>query len=75
MSFIESSVALNVFDGGSHLNFRVFVPRTYVGRTQGFLGNNDGIPDNEFHTRQNTVSIPNISTDQQIFPHLETHCE
>ena len=75
VSFLESHISLTVTDGGSYLNFRMFLPRTYAGRTQGFLGNFDGDQNNEFHTRQNTDPIPNINTDQQIFPHLETHCK
>ena len=75
VAFLESSVALEISNHGTYLNFRVFVPKIYIERTQGFLGNNDGNRNNEFHTRQNTNPIPNINTDQQIFPHLETHCE
>ena len=75
VSYFESGIALTVTMYGSYLNFRAFVPDTYKDRTQGFLGNLDGNPNNEFHTRENTNPIPNINTDQQIFPHLEAHCE
>ena len=75
VSFFESGIALKVTMYQSHLNFRAFVPDTYKDRTQGFLGNLDGDRDNEFHTRENTNPLPNIATDQQIFPHLEEHCK
>lgn len=74
-SFFESGVALIMSNYGSHLNFRVYVPRTYENRTQGFLGNLDESPDNEFHTREDSNPVPNINTDQQIYPHLEDHCK
>ena len=75
VSFFESGIALRISMYRTHLNFRAFVPDTYRDRTQGFLGNLDSNPNNEFHTRENTNPIPNLVTDQQIFPHLDNHCE
>lgn len=73
-SFFESGIFLEIDMYSTHLNFRAYVPDSYTGRTQGFLGNLDSNPNNEFHLRDNTI-IPNINSDREIFPHLEEHCE
>ena len=73
--FIESGIALEVWMYSTHLNFWAYVPDTYRDRVQGFLGNMDENRNNEFHTRENTNPLQNINTDQEIYPHLENHCE
>lgn len=81
VSFFEVGIKLTLTDWGSQIDFTVLVPKTYAERTQGFLGNLDEREDNEFHTRENTIALPNLIgnagqvTEQLIFPHLETLCK
>lgn len=81
VSFFEVGIKLSVSNWGRYTDLKVFVPTTYAKRTQGFLGNFDGRNDNEFHTRENTIALPNLIgdanqvTDRHIFPHLDTLCK
>ena len=52
----------------------VYVPRTYENRVQGLMGYFDGISGNEFHTRQNEI-LSNVTTDREIYYHLDETCE
>lgn len=60
---------------GSYMDFEVYVPVKYRDRTQGFLGNLDGSPDNEFHKKENTDPLLNIVNERQIFDHLDSECK
>lgn len=74
--FIESEIILEIDDRNSHLNFRVYAPSKYQGRTQGFLGNYDGDANNEFHSRANVIfPNANLATDKDIFPWLQNDCK
>ena len=55
IAFYDSGVILVacVYQRGSehYINFRIQVPQSYSGRTQGFLGNFDSVRTNEFYER------------------------
>ena len=78
-TFFEYGVVLTVdarnYGSFCWVDFRILVPRTYRSITQGFLGNLDGNRDNEFHTRQSTNPVPNVSRESEIRGHLDRHCK
>ena len=64
--FFESGIRLTISMYTSYMNFHAFVPDTFKLKTEGFLGDLDGNPNNEFGT---------ITNERQIYDHLETKCK
>ena len=56
---------LLAWDGGDHVNLRVLPSYSRVSLLQGFLGNGDGLPSNDFALRNGTL-LPSNPTWQQL---------
>lgn len=64
-AFYEHGIALviNVYERPTeyHIDFEVRVPKSYSGRTRGFLGNLDNNAANEFYMRSNSGMLQSVS--------------
>ena len=54
------------------LNFVLSLPLSFMGQTQGLLGNNNGDKTDEFIKRGTTNSLPDNLTEEQIFTFGQT---
>jgi hypothetical protein len=54
------------------MNFQVRVPRSFSGRTRGYLGNLDGNSGNDFYRKGETNPLPNGISERDLYFHLLT---
>lgn len=77
-TFFESGIALiaqvNPVGNEYYMNFRVQVPLSFSGRTQGMLGNLDGDSTNDFYRRGETDPLSNSISEQNLLEEFKT-CE
>ena len=55
-----------------YMNFEVQVPRSFSGRTRGYLGNLDENSGNDFYRKGETNSLPNGISEGDLYFHLLT---
>ena len=71
-SGITLSGQVNHRGGEYQMNFQVRVPRTFSGRTRGFLGNLDGDRGNDFYAKGATEPLPNSISERDLYFQLIT---
>jgi len=77
---LEANVILPNSPQQYYINVRVFVPRTHMGQVQGFYGNFDGNPNNDFSRRDGSVIVGggaarSIGLATCRFHYTHTHCQ
>lgn len=76
--FIRSRIALtarvNMIHNEYYINFQIQVPKSFSERTQGFLGNLDGNPTNDFVRRGESNPLSNNIRERDLLREFET-CE
>ena len=81
--FFKSKIAMKVRDVhrpyGDYINWNIFVPRDYKGRTRGLLGLLDGNPNNDIRLRDDTIlnsqNIVSIRMGSDIHNQLSASCK
>ena len=58
-------------DGDSYIDFEMRVPKSFAGKTRGFLGNLDDNYSNDLHRRGDTIPLSSFS-DHDILEPLKT---
>lgn len=81
-AFYKHGIALvvNVYERTAeyHIDFEIRVPKSFSGRTRGFLGNLDNNITNEFHRRLTSgvlQSVSDMTSDQDLFGVFNNTCK
>ena len=65
---------LTTENGDNYMNFDIQVPKTFAGRTRGFLGNLDDDYNNDLHRRWEATPLTSFNDDDILEPMNTCKC-